>query len=123
MTERRGEAGRPLPWRALFSPPPEGRSRPPTRFRRVVLPEPDRPTTAKNTPAGISRLTPSTARTRSPPLPKWGVTSSSRTRGAATLGALPIPRGLGPDGNMVPFEADAGALGEPEPLPPLGRQL
>src|SRR6478672_9472294 len=43
--------------------PPDGSSKPPIMRRVVVLPQPDGPSSEKNSPARISRSIPSTART------------------------------------------------------------
>src|SRR5688500_2351308 len=55
-------------------------------LRQVVLPEPDGPSMAKNSPSAISQSTSSTART----LPKWRDTPSKRT--AVAMGGLNLCR-------------------------------
>src|SRR5262245_17016829 len=47
------------------------------RRKQVVLPEPEGPSMAKNSPSAISRVTPSTARTG----PKWRQTFTNLTAG------------------------------------------
>ena len=49
--------------------PPVGRSRPPSIWSRVDLPEPEVPTTATNSPFSTVRSTPSRARTSVSPAP------------------------------------------------------
>ena len=49
--------------------PEVGRSRPPSMWRRVDLPEPEVPTTAANSPFSTVRSTPSRARTSVSPEP------------------------------------------------------
>ena len=49
--------------------PPVGRSRPPSMWSRVDLPEPEVPTTATNSPFSTVRSTPSRARTSVSPEP------------------------------------------------------
>src|SRR5438132_14004400 len=55
--------------------PAVGCSKPAISLRQVVLPEPDGPSMAKNSPGAISRSTVSTART----LPKWRETCLKET--------------------------------------------
>ena len=54
-----------------------GCSKPAIRRRQVVLPEPEGPSMAKNSPSAMSRVTPSTARTA----PKWRQTLTNLTAG------------------------------------------
>src|SRR5262245_18816457 len=63
--------------------PASGCSKPAMRRRQVVLPEPDGPSMAKNSPAAIARSTPSTARTA----PKWRVTPAIATAAVAAAPA------------------------------------
>src|SRR5271166_6818783 len=55
--------------------PAVGWSKPAIRRRQVVFPEPEGPSIAKNSPATMSRSTPSTALTA----PKWRLTSRNST--------------------------------------------
>src|SRR5262245_381406 len=59
-----------------------GWSKPATRRRQVVLPEPDGPSIEKNSPSRISRLTPSPALTS--PKCRWTSLRRTATRSAAT---------------------------------------
>src|SRR5690606_12678710 len=63
--------------------PDVGCSKPAMRRRQVVLPEPDGPSMAKNSPAPMSRSTASTARTE----PKWRETCLKETAGVM----VPVP--------------------------------
>ena len=51
--------------------PPDGESSPPIRLSSVVLPEPDGPISATNSPCGIWRLTPFSTSIRSLPRVKY----------------------------------------------------
>src|SRR5512139_1956558 len=64
--------------------PAVGSVKPPIMRRQVVLPEPDGPSSVKNSPASIVRSTPSTARTAPAPLPKTQDTWSSVTAAVMT---------------------------------------
>src|SRR6185295_5495407 len=57
--------------------PAVGCSKPAIRRRQVVLPEPEGPSSAKNSPSAISKLTLSAARTS----PKWRLTLWKATAG------------------------------------------
>src|SRR6187402_256076 len=59
--------------------PPVGLSRPPMRFSSVVLPDPDGPISARNSPCGMSRLTPCSTSMRSDPRLKCLWTSRTLT--------------------------------------------
>ena len=65
--------------------PAVGCSKPAIRRRQVVLPEPDGPSMAKNSPGAMSRSTASTARTA----PKWRETCRKET-----AGVMGMPRRL-----------------------------
>src|SRR4029078_341982 len=94
--------------------PAVGCSKPAMRRRQVVLPEPDGPSMAKNSPAAMSRSTPSTART----LPKWRATPRNETAatGESALmnasGRLPVmPLLPSDDGHVVARPARVGHAG------------
>src|SRR3954452_23841045 len=71
------------PWIRIS--PPSGSSKPAIRRRQVVLPEPEGPSMAKNSPSATAKLTPSTARTS----PKRRTTLSNST--AAAMGSQAAP--------------------------------
>src|SRR5262245_54544822 len=60
--------------------PPVGLSSPPMRLSNVVLPEPDGPIKARNSPSGMPRLTPFSTSIRSDPRLKCLWTSRTFTR-------------------------------------------
>ena len=59
--------------------PDVGSVKPPIIRRQVVLPDPEGPSSVKNSPASMARLMPSTARTAAAPCPKTHETLSSVT--------------------------------------------
>src|SRR4029450_13551377 len=61
--------------------PDVGRSSPPIRLSRVVVPDPEGPMRARNSPRGMSTLTPCSTSMRSLPRVKYLWTSRIRTRG------------------------------------------
>jgi hypothetical protein len=63
------------PW--ISTEPAFGCSKPAISLRHVVLPDPEGPSSEKNSPSAISKLTPSTALTA----PNWRLTSRKRTAG------------------------------------------
>src|SRR4051812_45463879 len=65
--------------------PASGRSKPAIMRRQVVLPEPDGPSSVKNSPRRMSRFTPSTATTS----PNSLRTPTSRMSGASVAAASP----------------------------------
>src|SRR4029079_13678350 len=74
--------------------PASGCSKPAIRRKQVVLPEPEGPSMAKNSPSAISRVTPSTART----LPKRREVLTNLTAAGmefAPSRARPAPKGTG----------------------------
>src|SRR3954469_19381361 len=83
---------RSLPARALIRTPatsmtPEvGASRPPIRLRSVVLPEPDGPINARNSPGAMRRSTPFRTSIRSPPRVKYLWTFSTPTSVSDAIG-------------------------------------
>ena len=64
---------------ATSTAPLDGLSRPPSRLRSVVLPDPDGPIRARNSPGGISRFTPFSTSIRSLPRVKYLWTPLTRT--------------------------------------------
>ena len=54
---------------STLTEPEVGRSKPPSMWRRVDLPEPEVPTMATNSPASTLRSTPSKALTKVSPAP------------------------------------------------------
>src|SRR3954451_17435885 len=72
-------------WPWMLTVPPVGCSKPAIRRRQVVLPEPEGPSMAKNSPSATAKLTPSTARTS----PKRRTTLSNST--AAAMGSRSAP--------------------------------
>src|SRR6185312_14827043 len=77
--------------------PAVGCSKPAMRRRQVVLPEPDGPSSAKNSPSAISKLTSSAARTS----PKWRLTLWKATAGELVSD---IQRATGLHGKPVSFD-------------------
>src|SRR4029079_14897113 len=93
--------------------PALGCSNPAIRRRQVVLPEPDGPSMAKNSPGAMSRSTPSTARTA----PKWRYTPRKETATGppALIAPTPPPCRLSSlpadDGDVVARPARIGHAG------------
>ena len=77
---------------SMLTSPSVGRSSPATRLSRVVLPEPERPMRARNSPGASDRLTSRTAHTSSAPRRKRRETPRSSTAAPLT-GARPGGRG------------------------------
>src|SRR5205823_3462284 len=61
MPRARGGTSPSTRWSPMWISPDEGRSRPAIIRSRVVLPEPEEPSSTRNSPSRIDRLTPSTA--------------------------------------------------------------
>ena len=91
--------------------PAVGSVKPPIMRRQVVLPEPEGPSSVKNSPEAIVRSTPSTARTADAPLPKTQLTCSSVTAAVIVV--------RGPAGRSDDLPEGAVLLGRgPAPDPP-----
>ena len=81
--------------------PPVGASSPPMQFRRVLLPEPDSPTTAANSPRSMEKETSRRARTAASPFPY--VLLRFSTRKSSIVFVLLIRRR---PGRLLPFTVD-----------------
>ena len=119
-------AGRPTSGRCAArrprSRPRVGRSRPPSRFSSVDLPDPDGPISARKSPRGMSRFRPCSTSIRSPPRRKSLCTLRTVTRtpsaGASTAHArLPWLTGPRPCGRRP----GPAALRRRPARPPRGR--
>src|SRR5262249_25321784 len=91
--------------------PDVGCSKPAIRRRQVVLPEPDGPSSAKNSPASISKLTSSAARTS----PKWRLTLRKAPAGEF-VSDTQRPKGL----HFERASVDTRRAGEDWPGPKIG---
>src|SRR6056297_954347 len=122
--ERQRARARALSWSmrssATWICPESGESRPPIRLSSVVLPDPDGPIRAQNSPRSISRLKPCRTATASRPLRYFLTTSLTRTMASLMLFApagfsINDPGLVDAQGRAL-FDRPAGRIGD-DPIP------
>src|SRR5262245_39743539 len=96
--------GRPTGWPQTVMPPPCTVSRPAMQRSNVLLPEPDRPTTATVWPRATFRLTPSSTRKG----PNSLMTSSTLTTDSSSDMGPPFQRAGGNRERVAQHEIDGG---------------
>src|SRR3954467_1415672 len=105
LTGRRHGGTRALSWPSISIRPQPGASNPASMRSSVVFPQPDGPSSAKNSPRRMSSETPSTAWTS----PYRLVTSTMRTRGAGSGGRATRTRSRPPSTAPTPATLPASA--------------